>query len=191
MCNAWFPRAISNCVTCDSVVVVIFLKTMYNRQLLYLVDFRSTALCNMNRKPLGLLWLFQPSTADITIRKTTTSITFKHVANKLEQNWATVYKEYRQNEDQKKPAEKKPSREKNSAGKPGNLVAHVLKSQSYEDYTVRRSLPTCTEHVIPTKHGKFVIIIRKQRKITKTSQIPSRNSICHLINQLYKKYINK
>ena len=189
MCNAWFPRAISNCVTCDSVVVVIFLKTMYNRQLLYLVDFRSTALCNMNRKPLGLLWLFQPSTADITIRKTTTSITFKHVANKLEQNWATVYKEYRQNEDQKKPAEKKPSREKNSAGKPGNLVAHTLKSQSYEDYTVRRSLPTCTEHVIPTKHGKFVIIIRKQRKITKTSQIPSRNSI--LINQLYKKYINK
>ena len=129
---------------------------MYNRQFLYLVDFRSTTLGNMNRKPLGLFWLFQPSTADITIRKTTTSITFRHVANKL-----------------------------------GNWVAHVLKSQSYEDYTVRRSLPTFTEHVIPTKHGKFVIIIRKQTKITKTSQIPSRNSICHLINQLYKKYINK
>ena len=79
---------------------------MYNRQLLHLVDFGSTTLCNMNRKPLGLLWLFQPSTADITIRKTTTSITFKHVANKLEQNWATVYKEYRQNGGQKKPAEK-------------------------------------------------------------------------------------
>ena len=38
-------------------------------------------------KPLGLLWLFRPSTAHITIRYTTTSITFKHaVAEKLEQS---------------------------------------------------------------------------------------------------------
>ena len=38
-------------------------------------------------KPLGLLWLFRPSTAHITIRYTTTSITFKHaVVEKLEQS---------------------------------------------------------------------------------------------------------
>ena len=38
-------------------------------------------------KPLSLLWLFRPSTAHITIRYTTTSITFKHaVVEKLEQS---------------------------------------------------------------------------------------------------------
>ena len=37
--------------------------------------------------PLGLLWLYRPSTAQITIRYTTTSITFKHaVVEKLEQS---------------------------------------------------------------------------------------------------------
>ena len=37
--------------------------------------------------PLGLLWLFRLSTAHITIRYTTTSITFKHaVVEKLEQS---------------------------------------------------------------------------------------------------------
>ena len=37
-------------------------------------------------KPLGLLWLFRPSTAHITIRYITTSITFKHVVEKQEQS---------------------------------------------------------------------------------------------------------
>ena len=37
-------------------------------------------------KPLGLLWLFRPTTAHITTRCTTTSITFKHVVEKLEQS---------------------------------------------------------------------------------------------------------
>ena len=37
-------------------------------------------------KPLGLLWLFRPTTAHITIRYTTTSITFKHAVEKLEQS---------------------------------------------------------------------------------------------------------
>ena len=67
--------------------------------------------------PLGLLWLFRPSTAHITTRYTTTSITFKHaVVEKLEQSWTTVYTEYCQNRGQKKPAGKNPNREKNSAG---------------------------------------------------------------------------
>ena len=39
---------------------------------------------NMNRKkPLGLFWLFRPSTAEITKRYTTTSITFKYIVDKL------------------------------------------------------------------------------------------------------------
>ena len=37
-------------------------------------------------KPLGLLWLYRPSTAHIKISCTTTSITFKHVVEKLEQS---------------------------------------------------------------------------------------------------------
>ena len=38
-------------------------------------------------KPSGLLWVYRPSTAHITIRYTTTSITFKHAeVEKLEQS---------------------------------------------------------------------------------------------------------
>ena len=38
-------------------------------------------------KALSLLWLYRPTTAHITIRYTTTSITFKHaVVEKLEQS---------------------------------------------------------------------------------------------------------
>ena len=59
-----------------------------------------------------LLWLFRPSTAHITLRYITTFNTFKHVEEKLEQSWATVYSEYSQNRGQKKPAGKNPNREK-------------------------------------------------------------------------------
>ena len=47
----------------------------------YCTDFGSTTRYNMNRKPLGLLWLFRPSTAEKTIGYTTTSITFEHVVD--------------------------------------------------------------------------------------------------------------
>ena len=53
-------------------------------------------------KPSGSLRLFRTSTAHVTIRYTTTSITFKHVVEKLEQSWATVNTVYCQNRDQKK-----------------------------------------------------------------------------------------
>ena len=44
-----------------------------------------------------------------------------HLEEKLEQSWATVYTEYSQNRGQKKPAEKNPNREKNSAGNLGRI----------------------------------------------------------------------
>ena len=37
-----------------------------------------------SKKQLGLFWLFRPSIAEITIRYTTTSITFKYLVDKLE-----------------------------------------------------------------------------------------------------------
>ena len=58
-------------------------------------------------KPLGIFLLFRPSAAEITVRNTPTSITFKYVAGKLEQSWATVHKEYCENEGRKKHAGKK------------------------------------------------------------------------------------
>ena len=73
---------------------------------LLLVNKHMTATSH-SKKPLGLFWLFRPSTAEITIRSTTTSVTFKYVVDKLEQSWATFHKEYCQNEGQKKPAGKK------------------------------------------------------------------------------------
>ena len=60
-----------------------------------------------SKKTLDLFWLFPPSTAEIKIRYTTTSITFEYVVDKLEQSWATFYKEYCQNGAQKKSAGKK------------------------------------------------------------------------------------
>ena len=39
-----------------------------------------------SKKQLGLFWLFRPSIAEITIRYTTTSITFKYLVDKLEQS---------------------------------------------------------------------------------------------------------
>ena len=44
-------------------------------------------------KPFGWFSLFRPSTAEITIRYTTTSITFKYMVDKQEQRWATVHHE--------------------------------------------------------------------------------------------------
>ena len=58
-------------------------------------------------KPLGIFWLFRPNTAEITVRNTPTYITFKYVVGKLERSWATVHKEYCQNEGRKKHAGKK------------------------------------------------------------------------------------
>ena len=87
-------------------------------------------------KPLGLLWLFRPSTAHITIRYTTTSVTFKHLVEKLEQSLATVFTEYSQNRGQK-------TQQEIWVGS----MAHVLKSPSYEGYTAGRSLPLFTKHV--------------------------------------------
>ena len=40
---------------------------------------------------------------------------------------------------------------------------------------------------IPTKHGKFEIIIGKQTKNIENKLKPSRNSIYHLINEIYNK----
>lgn len=57
-------------------------------------------------KPSSLIQLFWPSTADITIRYTTTSITFKLGVDKLEQSGTTVYTEYCQNWDRKNLSEK-------------------------------------------------------------------------------------
>ena len=94
-----------------------------------------------SEEPLGLFCLFQPSTAETTIRYTTTFITFKYVVDKLEQSWATVHKEYCQNGGQKKPARKNPSREKTGQEIWVGSMAHTLKSSSYEGYTARRSLP--------------------------------------------------
>ena len=52
-------------------------------------------------KPSSLIQLFWPSTADITIRYKTSSITFKLGVDKLEQSGTTVYTEYCQNWDRK------------------------------------------------------------------------------------------
>ena len=73
----------------------------------------------MNPKSLGLFWLFRPSTNLKRYKYlgyTTTSITLKHVVDKLEQSWATVYKKYCKNRGQKKSSRKKTQWGKNMAG---------------------------------------------------------------------------
>ena len=74
----------------------------------------------MSKKPLGLIWLFRPSTAEKTMLDTTTFITFKDVVDKLEQSLVTVYTEYCQNRGQKNPPGKRPGG-KNSAGNLGRI----------------------------------------------------------------------
>ena len=95
-----------------------------------------------SEEPLGLFWLFRPSTTEITIRYTTTSITFKYVVDKIEQSWATVHKEYCQNRSQKKPARKKPWWGKNSAGNLGRIHGSCS-----EKPILRRLLPTVSKLV--------------------------------------------
>ena len=67
------------------------------------------------------------------------------MSDKLEQRWTTVHKEYCQNRGQKKPARKNPTREKTRHDI--WVMAHALKSPSYEGYTTGRLLPTITKHV--------------------------------------------
>ena len=83
--------------------------------------------------------LFRPSTADITIRYTTSSITFKHVAEKLE-----VGK----------------TRQEIWVGS----MAHALKSPSYEGYTAGRSLPL----LYSNKARKILNNFRKRKQAKET-----------------------
>ena len=106
-------------------------------------------------KPLGLFWLFRPSTADITIRYTTSSITFKHVVEKLEQSWATVYTEYCQNRGQKKPAGKNLSREKNSAGNLGRIHGSCSEKPILRRLHGWKDFALIYKTSIPTKDGKL------------------------------------
>ena len=82
------------------LLITTWLRPVSLFQLHYAVQHES-------KNPFDLFWLFPPSTAEITIRYTTTSITFEYVVDKLEQSWATFYKEYCQKGGQKKPAGKK------------------------------------------------------------------------------------
>ena len=106
-------------------------------------------------KPLGLFWLFRPSTADITIRYTTSSITFKDVVEKLEQSWATVYTEYCQNRGQKKPAGKNPGREKNSAGNLGRIHGSCSEKPILRRLHGWKDFALIYKTSIPTKDGKL------------------------------------
>ena len=105
-------------------------------------------------KLLGLFWLFRPSTADITIRYTTSSITFKHVVEKLEQSWATVYTEYCQNRGQKKPAGKNLSKEKNSAGNLGRIHGSCSEKPILRRLHGWKVFALIYKTSIPTKDGK-------------------------------------
>ena len=59
----------------------------------------------MNRKTIGLFWQFRPRA--ITIRYTTTSVTFKYVVDKLGQGLETVQKENCEYEGQKNTCREK------------------------------------------------------------------------------------
>ena len=116
-------------------------------------------------KPLGLLWLFRPSTAHITIRYTTTSITFKHVVEKLEQSWATVYTEYCQNRGQKKPAGKNPNRGKNSAGNLSRTRGSCSEKPILRRLHGWKVFALIYHTCIPTKHGKLQIVLGNPNKL--------------------------
>ena len=106
-------------------------------------------------KPLRLFWLFRPSTADITIHYTTSSITFKYVVSKLEQSWATVYAEYCQNRGQKKPAGKNLSKEKNSAGNLGRIHGSCSEKPILRRLHGWKVFALIYKTSIPTKDGKL------------------------------------
>lgn len=84
-----------------------------------------------------------------TICYTTTSFTFKYEVDKLEQSWATVYKEYCQSGSQKKNMLEKTQ----LVGKKNWLeiwvgaIPYSLESSSYEGHMVRTALPIFTKHV--------------------------------------------
>ena len=122
-------------------------------------------------KTIRFIWLFRPKTAEITIRYIrATSITFKYMVDKLEQSWATVHKEYCQNGGQKKKAARKKSYwGKNSAGNLGGIHGSCSEKPilwGLHDWKVSAHYYLAC---IPTKQGKFEIIIQKQTKITKTN----------------------
>ena len=76
----------------------------------------------------------------LTIRYTITSITFKHVVDKL-----TVYKQYFQNGKKNLSEKKKESQEKSWQEIWVGSTAHTLKS--YTAKATKGSLPTFTKHV--------------------------------------------
>ena len=104
-------------------------------------------------KPLALFWLFRPSNADVRIRYTTSSITFK-TRTELSDSLHRILSEQRP--------------EKTCRKKPGQEIwvgsmADALKSPSYEGYTAERSLSLFTKN------------FRKRKQAKK----PLRNSNCH------------
>ena len=106
-------------------------------------------------KPLGLFWLFRPCTADITIRYTTSSISFKHAVEKLELSWATVYTECCQNKGQKKTCRKKPIREKNLAGNLGRINGSCSEKPILRRLHGWKVFALIYKTSIPTKDGKL------------------------------------
>ena len=120
-------------------------------------------------KPLGLFWLFRPSTKRKTLCYTTTSITVKTVVDKLKHSWATVYEEYCQNAGQKNLPQKKPRRDKSRREISVGSMAHALNNPSYEGYKDRRSLSTFTKHVFQQSTVNSKLLFENRQKITKTS----------------------
>ena len=92
-------------------------------------------------KPLALFWLFRPSNADVRIRYTTSSITFK-TRTELSDSLHRILSEQR---PEKTCREKKPRQEIWV----GSMAA-ALKSPSYEDYTAERSLHLFTKRLKET-----------------------------------------
>ena len=116
-------------------------------------------------KPLGLFWLFRLSTADITIRYTTSSFTFKRV-EKLEQSWATVYT---------KPAGKNPSKEKNSAGNLGRIHGSCSEKPILRRLHGWKVFCPYLQNKYSNKGRQTLNNLRKRKQAKK----PLRNSNCH------------
>ena len=124
-------------------------------------------------KPLGLLWLYWPSTVHLTIRYITTSITFKNGGGKTRTELSDrAEQQFTQNtvraEASKNPLEKTPIRKKKKTRQEiwVGSIAHALKSPSYEGYTARRSLPL---NMYSNKARKILNNFRKRKQ---TPEIP-------------------
>ena len=101
-----------------------------------------------SEKALGLFWLFWPSTAEITIRYTTTSITFKYMVDKLGTELSDSSQRILSERRPEKTCRKKnPNRGKTRQEIWVGSMAHALKSPSYEGYTAGRTLPLFTKQV--------------------------------------------